>query len=151
MRKVNKFAKSCVNNVTNEGFNFAVRYNAVYNTAGDGYWSNVAKAVSVTELGMYVSTTGEEYSDGDFYVLYDEATWDNATDGLIYTDSEFLYRTQCAVYTALVKLGLDNERAQSVAMTVQYSEQGMQDDGRVSFDAYELADALRGIYATVAA
>lgn len=144
---MNKFAKSCVSNVTNEGFNFAVRYNAVYNTAGDGYWSKVAKAVSVTEIGMYISTTGEEYSDGDFYVLYDENTWDIDTEGLIYTDSEFLYKTQCAVYTALVKMGIADNVARETAATVNYSEQGMQDYGRVSFDAYELADVLRNYYA----
>ena len=144
---MNKFAQSCVSNVNAEGFNFAVRYNAVYNTAGDGLWSNVAKAVSVTEIGMYISTTGEEYSDGDFYVLYDEDTWDIDKDGLIYTDSEFLYKTQCAVYTALVKMGIADNVARETAATVNYSEQGMQDYGRVSFDAYELADVLRNYYA----
>lgn len=148
---MNKFAKSCTSNVDAEGFNFAVRYNAVYNTCGDGYWSKVTKEVSVTEIGMYVSTNGEEYSDGDFYVLYDETTWDNSVDGLIYSDGEFLYNTQCAVYTALHKMGVDDVIARKLAATVNYSEQGMQDDGRVSFDAYELADFLRGFYATATA
>jgi hypothetical protein len=148
---MNKFARSCVSNVTAEGFNFVVRYNAVYNTAGDGYCSEVVKAVAVTEIGMYVSTNDEEYSDGDFYVLYDEATWDNDTDGLIYTDSEFLYNTQCAVYTALTKMGVEDNAAREVASTVQYSEQGMQDYGRVSFDAYKLADTLRSVCDSVEA
>lgn len=147
---MNKFAQSCFSNNDAEGFNFAVRYNGVYNTAGDGLWSKVAKAVKIEEIGMYVVADADN-GDGDFYVLYDETTWDNNVDGLIYTDSKFLYDTQCAVYTALHKMGVDKDTAQEIATTINYSEQGMQDDGRVSFDAYELADFLRGFYATATA
>jgi hypothetical protein len=149
---MNDFAKSCISRKDEEGFNFAVSLNCVFNTAGDGHWSTAARAVSVTELGMYVSTEedsdGDFYGDGDFCVVYDTATWNNDADGLIYTDSEFLKQTQAAVYDALIKLGLDSERARSVADAMDYSEQGMQDTGRVSFDAYELADVLREIYTT---
>ena len=58
-----------------------------------------------------------------------------------------MYKTQCAVYTALVKMGIADNVARETAATVNYSEQGMQDYGRVSFDAYELADVLRNYYA----
>ena len=127
-------------NVTREedGFMLNITVNKVFTTCGDGYWSDVAKEVFVTDVGMFVSTQqedGEYYGDGDMYVLYDEATWDNSVDGLIYTDSAFLEQ----VRTALIAGGVSIEAAEAVT----YSEQGMQDDGRVSLDAYEVADYVR--------
>ena len=132
-------------NVTRDedgGFTINITVNKMFTTCGDGYWSNVAKEVFVTDVGMYVSTKNEadegdeaEYYDGDMYVLYDEATWDNSVDGLIYTDSAFLEQ----VRTALIAGGVSIEAATAVS----YSEQGMQDDGRVSLDAFEVADYVR--------
>ena len=147
---MNDFAKSCISNVDAEGFNFAVKLNAVFETCGDGYWSEAVKQVEVTEMGTYVGTDEDGYS-GDFYVLYEETTWNDDEDGLIYTDSAFLDATRLALADALVKMGFDVNVAQELADAVNYSEQGMQDYGRVSFDAYELAEALRGFYATVVA
>ena len=66
---------------------------------------------------------------------------------LIYTDSEFLRRTRDAVSYLLMSKGVDEDTAQEVANDIEYSEQGMQDEGRVSFDAYALADYLRKHYA----
>jgi hypothetical protein len=43
------------------------------------------------------------------------------------------------VRAALVEAGIDAE----AAADVDYSEQGMQDEGRVSCDAYELAKYVR--------
>jgi len=127
---------------TEDGFMLNIAVNKVFTTCGDGYWSDVAKEVFVTDIGMFVSTNneadaGEEamYCDGDMYALYDEATWDNSVDGLIYTDSAFLEQ----VRTALIAGGVSIEAAEAVT----YSEQGMQDDGRVSMDAYEVADYVR--------
>lgn len=131
-------------NVTREdgGFTFNVAVNKMFTVCGDGLWSNTAKEVFVTDVGMFVSTTNEAdegedacYYDGDMYVLYDEATWDMDTLGLIYTDSAFL---EC-VRTALIKGGVSIEAAEAV----NYSEQGMQDYGRVSLDAFEVADYVR--------
>lgn len=147
---MNEFAKSCISNVDAEGFNFTVKLNDVFETCGDGYWSDAVKQVEVTEMGMYVIADAD-YGDGDFYVLYEEATWNDDEDGLIYTDSAFLDATRLALADALVKMGFDANVAQELADAVNYSEQGMQDYGRVSFDANELAEALRGFYATVVA
>lgn len=148
---MNEFAKSCIAHKDAEGFNFVVAITDTFNTIGDGYWSEVAKAVTVNEFGMYVNTDGEEYGCGDFYVLYDENTWEDDVDGLIYTDSLFLKHTQNALAQALIKMGVDNTTAKDIANTVSYSEQGMQDYGRVSFDAYELADFLRNFYTSATA
>lgn len=132
-----------------EGFLFNVNTNEVYTTAGDGYWSDVSKAVRVTAMGMYVGTVaeGDYYCDGDFFVTYDEATWDNSTDGLIYTDSAFLANVQDKMRDVLAQMGVDYATANALVADITYSEQGMQDDGRVSCDAYALADFLRNYYA----
>ena len=133
-----------------DGFTFNVSTNEVYTTAGDGYWSDVVKNVLVTDIGMFVSTNneadeGEEasYFDGDMYVCYDEATWDNSVDGLIYTDSAFLANVQDKLRDTFLQMGISDADANMLAGSVSYSEQGMQDDGRVSLDAFDVADYLR--------
>jgi len=137
-----------------DGFTFNISTDEVYTTSGDGYWSDVVKDVRVTDIGMFVTTEntadeGEEasYCDADMYVLYDEATWNNEVDGLIYTDGAFLEQVQEALFKVLLQLNIDNATAKTVAYSVSYSEQGMQDDGRVSLDAFEFADFMRKFYA----
>jgi hypothetical protein len=127
---------------TTDGYMFEVTVNKMFNTCGDGYWSDTAKEVFVTSISMFVSNVneadeGEEayYCDGDLAVHYTEETWDNNELGLIYTDSAFL---EC-VRAELISAGVSVEAAEAVT----YSEQGMQDDERVSCDAYELADYVR--------
>ena len=80
-----------ITDTTAEGFLFSIDVNKTFTTAGDGYWSNVVKNVFVTSISMYISTEQDDNSfyDGDLAVCYTEATWDNAVDGLIYTDSAF--------------------------------------------------------------
>ena len=100
------------------------KVNATLNTAGDGYWSNVAKAVEITALQL--SYTNDELDFGELRVRFNAATWDVNKDGLIYTDS--LFKEQlCALLT---QLGFD-------ASDVSYSEQGMQGDTYVSLDVGE--------------
>ena len=131
-------------NVTRDedGFTLNITVNKMFTTCGDGYWSDVAKEVFVTDIGMFVSTEntsdeGEEasYCDGDMYALTTAETWNEAELGLIYTDSAFL---EC-VQEELIKAGISIEAAEAV----NYSEQGMQDEGRVSLDAFEVADYVR--------
>ena len=97
---------------------------ATLNTAGDGYWSNTAKAVSVTRLNL--AYTNDELDFGELRVYFNTKTWDVSTDGLIYTDSLF-EQELCALLT---QLGID-------ASDVSYSEQGMQGDNYVSLDVGE--------------
>ena len=147
---MNTFAKTCVAYSDAEGFNFAVKLDEVYTTAGDGLWSEAVKDVRVTEMGVYVGTKssdGEFYSDGDFYVLYDEATWNNDEDGLIYTDSAFIANVRDFMRDVLLRMDVDDELANELVGDLDYSEQGMQDDGRVSCDAYALVNFLRSYYA----
>ena len=133
-----------------DGFTFNISTDEVYTTCGDGYWSEAVKDVRVTDIGMFVTTVneadeGEEasYCDADMYVLYDEATWDNEVDGLIYTDSAFLASVQDKLRDTFLQMGINDADANMLAGSVSYSEQGMQDDGRVSLDAFEVADYLR--------
>ena len=100
------------------------KVNAKLNTAGDGYWSNVAKAVEITHLQL--SYTNDELDFGELRVRFNTASWDTAKDGLIYTDSLFL-EDLCLMLDAL---GFDSS-------DVSYSEQGMQGDTYVSCDVGE--------------
>ena len=91
----------------------------IFNTAGDGYWSRVAKSVEVVDMKLgYVSDEGDF---GELCVYFNTADWDVNKDGLIYTDSEFLHELNAF----LVEQGL---------CAVEYSEQGMQGDDYVSLD-----------------
>ena len=128
-----------ITDTTAEGFLFSIDVNKTFTTAGDGYWSNVVKNVFVTSISMYISTEQDDNSfyDGDLAVCYTEATWDNAVDGLIYTDSAF----KAQVKEFLIAQGFNAEAVNDIS----YSEQGMQDDERVSCDAYAFADYMRNI------
>ena len=117
-----------------EGMLFTIPVNKFFNTCGDGYWSDVAKEVYVESICMYIVNDAEE-GDGDLAVNYTEATWDNSVDGLIYTDSLFLQQVQ--------QFLIDNGFNAEAVNAITYSEQGMQDDERVSCDAYEFADYVR--------
>lgn len=120
-----------------EGVNFEIAVNKTFKTCGDGYWSNVVKEVFVTSISMYIGTVQEDtyFCDGDLAVNYTEATWDNSVDGLIYTDSAFLEQ----VKDFLINAGFDASAVEEIS----YSEQGMQDDERVSCDAYDFAQYIR--------
>ena len=100
------------------------KVNATLHTAGDGYWSDVAKAVEIT--GLQLSYTNDELDFGELCVYFNTKTWDVNKDGLIYTDSLFLDEL-CALLT---NMGFD-------VSDVSYSEQGMQGDNYVSLDVGE--------------
>ncbi len=96
----------------------------VFTTTGDGYWSNVAKQVLITD--MRVTYVNDERDFGELRVYFDRSTWDVNEDGLIYTDRGFM--TDLRNFLAIQ--GLDN-------LDVDYSEQGMQGDNYVSLDIGE--------------
>lgn len=91
-----------------------------------GLWSNVAKAVTITDIQLGVGTQWEDEDEifGELRVHFDESTWDTSEDGLIYTDRLFLRELQ----EFLTAHGLPGD-------DVCYSEQGMQGDDYVSLDA----------------
>ena len=122
-------------NVTREedGYMLEITVNKMFNTCGDGYWSEVAKEVFVESISMFIFADAESGA-GDLQAYFTEDTWNDSL-GLIYTDSEFL---NC-VHTELIKAGISIEAAEDVC----YSEQGMQGDNYVSMDAYALADYVR--------
>ena len=145
-------------------YNFVVEFNQPIITSGDGLWSSAVRAVKVKNFGIWFSTDGDDGDAGDFYVTYDgsgkDGTWNDganlenngtllnvikdeaASDGLIYTDTGFIE----SVREVMKGLG---EFDDSVIDDIGYSEQGMQEDGRVSFDAYDLVVALRAKVAAV--
>jgi len=97
---------------------------ATLNTNGNGYWSNKRKAVEIT--GLQLSYINDELDFGELRVRFNTATWDTATDGLIYTDKQFMRE----LVELLTAKGFD-------ASDVDYSEQGMQGDNYVSCDVGE--------------
>jgi hypothetical protein len=100
--------------------------NVVLNTNGSGYWSRTAKAVTIVDMQLGMGTQWEDDNEihGELRVAFDTATWDVDTDGLIYTDNQFIKELR----EFLDAHGLPGE-------DVCYSEQGMQGDDFVSLDA----------------
>ena len=96
----------------------------IFSTCGDGYWSNVAKPVQVTD--MRLAYVNDEKTFGELRVYFNTKFWDVNVDGLIYTDSNFLDELQAFL----------NKHSLAGA-DVSYSEQGMQGDNYVSLDVGE--------------
>lgn len=92
----------------------------VFNTSGDGYWSNVSKPVEI--VGMRVAYINDQFDFGELRVYFNTDTWNVDADGLIYTDGQF--------YTDLQKY----IKEQGLVVDLCYSEQGMQGDNYVSLD-----------------
>jgi len=101
-----------------------LKVTATLNTNGNGYWSNKRKAVDIT--GLQLSYTNDELDFGELRVFFNTNTWDTHTDGLIYTDKQFMRELK----ELLTAKGFD-------ASDVSYSEQGMQGDTYVSCDVGE--------------
>jgi hypothetical protein len=91
----------------------------IFNTNGNGYWSNTAKAVEIVD--MCVTYINDERDFGELRVYFNTDTWDVNKLGLIYTDKQFMRELN----EFLVAQGLAE---------VSYSEQGMQGDNYVSCD-----------------
>ena len=100
----------------------------ILHTNGKGLWSDVAKAVRITDMVLERGTIwdGETINEafGEFRVYFDTDTWDTNKDGLIYTDRLF----EKELREFLDAHGLPGK-------DVCYSEQGMQGDDYVSLDA----------------
>lgn len=94
--------------------------NTTLNTSGDGYWSDVAKAVDVT--GLEIGYVNEDREFGELRVYFNTDTWDVEVDGLIYTDKQFYVELQAFI------------KQQGLVVDLCYSEQGMQGDDYVSLD-----------------
>jgi len=114
---------------------FTIPVNETFNTCGDGYWSTTVSTIPIKSITIIVNmnAAGEYYND--LGVLYDVNDWDNSKLGLIYTDSKFVHDLR----EFLKNLGFPIGPVDRIG----YSEQGMQDPGRVSFDADSFADYLR--------
>ena len=95
----------------------------IFSTVGDGYWSNVAKPVQITD--MQLAYINDERDFGELRVYFNTKFWDVNTDGLIYTDSNFIEELRDFLIT------------HELSDDVDYSEQGMQGDDYVSLDVSE--------------
>jgi hypothetical protein len=96
------------------------KFERTLNTNGKGYWSNVIAPVNTTKLTVdYINDEGDF---GELRVHFDNS-WVVKTDGLIYTDSQFIKELR----KELTAAGLEGK-------DVDYSEQGMQGNDYVSLD-----------------
>ena len=120
-----------------ESISFCFVLNTTIKTGGNGLWSTAKKDVQVQYIAMHVDTTGDD-GHGDLAICYDNSTWNNDSDGLIYTDKTFLG----SIKAELIAAGFDADAVNDI----DYSEQGMQDDERVSCDAFEFAELLLKMY-----
>jgi hypothetical protein len=93
-------------------------------TNGCGYWSNTATAVAITKLDLQYCTAERDF--GELCVYFNTNDWDVDTDGLIYTDKQFMRELRAYLQT----IGFSEAEANDV----NYSEQGMQTDNYVSCD-----------------
>ena len=101
----------------------------ILNTSGTrGLWSDVARAVTITDITLGRASMWEGDTDKDMFgelrVYFDINTWNINKDGLIYTDIQFMKELR----QFLDAHGLPGK-------DVSYSEQGMQGDDYVSLDA----------------
>jgi hypothetical protein len=92
-----------------------------FETAGDGYWSDVSKEVDIEDMRVTYVSSDKDF--GELCVYFDTSDWDVNKDGLIYTDKLFLEQLRAF----LEEQGL-------AGFDVSYSEQGMQGDNYVSLD-----------------
>lgn len=109
-------------------------------TAGDSIWADmntpeiiwalpISTHVYCYRIEAFASVLGDapiETEDGILNVYFDTNTWDVGTNGIFYTDTGWIsdFRQQ------LIKLGFSEENA----MSVEYSEQGMQGDDYASLE-----------------
>ncbi len=94
-------------------------------TGGTGLWSKKQATVRCTKITP-IHFNDNDLSYGRIMVWFDLATWNPDTDGLIYTDREWL----AALRLNLKQAGF----SQAAVNTVDYSEQGMQGDDYVDLD-----------------
>ena len=85
-------------------------------------------------------TDDGEYMFFDMNVFFTKNSWDISKDGLIYTDQGFIREFR----DILISLGFDQEASEDV----RYSEQGMQGENWVNFDAYKMEEYVRKLITT---
>jgi len=98
-------------------------------TSGTGYWSRKQGRVDITKLDLQYINVEKDFGELCVYFATDELgcnCWDTSTDGLIYTDTQFM--TELRAY--LQTIGF----TEAEALDVNYSEQGMQTEEYVSCD-----------------
>ena len=91
-------------------------------------------AVNISEISVYVNS--DKNCDTSLYILHD-------ADKIIYNDEFLLNSVYTIIATALRELDVDAQTALNIASTIDYSEQGLQDNKRIDCDAHELGEFIR--------
>lgn len=105
-------------------FKNLVKTNMICKTNGSSMWSGMIKSVKIVSIQLNYLNTSKDF--GELIAVFDSKTWNDSTDGLIYTDNGWLkdFRNN------LIKKGLPKR----AAYDIDYSEQGMQGKNYVSLD-----------------
>lgn len=98
-----------------------MKINQYFNTNGKGLWSSKIAKVKCTKID--VGYYDKENLIGQINVYFDTSTWDVETDGVIYTDKNWLKEFK------------EFLRSKNISDEVDYSEYGMQGENYVSLDA----------------
>lgn len=98
-------------------------HGVVLRTNGTGIWSSKRTGVEITRMEL-IEGPGN-YSE--LRVFFDDMTWFNSVDGLIYTDNGWLKELK----------SFFKNRGYKTWAQIDYSEQGMQGSDYVSLDATE--------------
>jgi len=110
-------------------------------TGGDGLWSSRIADVKINSIQVDVDDEDEDCRWCYVNVYFDQSTWNDSTnqrqgplinrsvggDGLIYTDRTWLRN--------LRKWFISQGMTKYAASLLDYTEQGMQDEGMVSLEA----------------
>ncbi len=128
-----------------------------WRTTGNTIWSNTSKEVSILEIGICVSDLDNNDNtenlslvqklsldlDKNLYVVYDISTWNESTDGLIYTDPSFLNCLCQNLSLFLYYFVNESNKIEingNLLQEIDYSELNLQKNGRVSFKALKLSE-----------
>ena len=98
-------------------------------TCGGGYWTQVRALVGVTRIEIaYVNNdTVQNSTHGELRAYFDPMEWNVDTNGIIYTDGQWITDFRLILWG---DLGYSEEAVEDVT----YSEAGMQSSAYVSLD-----------------
>lgn len=81
---------------------YTMQLNTHCHTDADGFWTHAKRNVLVTELELIVHVVNPAVTYGELRVHYDDGTWNSSTDGLIFSDRNFLHELK----SELLKRGM---------------------------------------------
>jgi hypothetical protein len=73
---------------THKTYHLPVKFSC--ETDGSGFWTRKTRVVPIAELELIAHSTDDHARYGEVRVHFDEGAWNTNTDGLIFTDRNFI-------------------------------------------------------------